>query len=72
MPARDVKKLQDVMNFQYAKIIACCRCCDAIQSIHNKVWACRRCNSMKSTEGLYSFYKKRLPAEKSFSITSLA
>jgi hypothetical protein len=140
MPDRDVKTLQDVINFQYAKIIACrafackngkaakkkcygfikktfldlssgrkswsdieredwqlvesdkesaycgetgslarehivpgsllindnCRDCDAIQSIHNKVWACRRCNSIKGTDGLYSFYKKRLPSEKKF------
>lgn len=43
-----------------------CPMCDTIQSIHNKVWACRRCNSEKGTEGLYSFYKKRFPMEKKF------
>jgi ribosomal protein S27AE len=140
MPDRDVKTLHDVINFQYAKIIACsafkcangveakkkyygfikntfrelssgkkswsdieredwqlvesekecaycgetaalarehivpgsllinerCPSCDEIQSIHNKVWACRKCNSEKGTMGLYSFYKKRLPGEKKF------
>ena len=39
---------------------------DIIQSIHNKVWACRSCNSQKGKDGLYSFYKKRLPDEKKF------
>ncbi len=43
-----------------------CHHCDTIQSIHNKVWACKRCNSEKGTEGLYSFYKKRFPSEKKF------
>ncbi len=133
MPDRDVITLRDVINYQYAKIIACsafgcangeeakkkhygfikntfrdfssgrktwsevehedwqlvesgkacaycgganhlahehivprsllinqnCPRCDTIQSIHNKVWACRSCNSEKGTEGLYSFYRKR-------------
>jgi hypothetical protein len=36
-----------------------CVSCDVIQSIHNKVWACKNCNSEKSQMGLYSFYKKR-------------
>jgi hypothetical protein len=140
MPDRDVKTIMDVMNFQYAKIIACsafgyangtdakkrdygfikttfrqlssgkktwsdieredwqlvesdkacaycggadnlarehivprslminerCPSCDIIQSIHNKVWACRSCNLEKGTDGLYSFYKKRLQGEKKF------
>ena len=140
MPDGDVKTLQDVIYFQYAKIIACsafscgngseakkkcygfiktrfrdlqagrknwsdieredwqlvesdkqcaycgatgnlarehivprslfindrCPGCDAIQSIHNKVWACRQCNSTKGTDGLYTFYKKRLPEQKKF------
>lgn len=140
MPDRDVSTLHDIMNYQYAKIIACsafgctngveakkkhygfikntfrdlssgkktwsdieredwqlvesdrdcaycgettvlarehivpgsllinehCPICDTIQSIHNKVWACRRCNSEKGTEGLYAFYKKRFPMEKKF------
>ena len=140
MPDRDVRTIQDIMNYQYAKIIACsafgcvdgvqakrshygfikntfrslssgkktwsdieredwqlvesdkecaycgqptdlarehivprslminerCPGCDAIQSIHNKVWACRTCNSEKGTEGLYSFYRKRFPMDKKF------
>ena len=140
MPDRDVSTLNHIMNYQYAKIIACsafgctngveakkkhygfirntlrdlssgkktwsdieredwqlvesdkecaycgdttglarehivpgslhindrCPVCDTIQSIHNKVWACRRCNSEKGTEGLYSFYKNRSPTEKKF------
>lgn len=43
-----------------------CKDCDTIQSIHNQVWACRKCNSSKSRTGLYSFYKKRYPDEKKF------
>jgi hypothetical protein len=43
-----------------------CPTCDAIQAIHNKVWACKACNSSKGTDGLYSFYKKRFPTEKKF------
>jgi ribosomal protein S27AE len=140
MPDRDVKTIRDIINYQYAKIIACsafrcvngveakkwhygfikntfrdllsgrktwsdieredwqlvesdkecaycgdkgtltrehivpgslrinerCSSCDTIQSIHNKVWACKRCNSEKSTIGLYTFYKKRLPAERKY------
>jgi hypothetical protein len=48
------------------KINERCPSCDVIQSIHNKVWACRSCNSAKGTDGLYSFYKRRLPGEKKF------
>ena len=140
MPDRDVSTLCDVINYQYAKIIACsafrcengfeakkkhygfikntfrnlstgkkswtdieredwqlvesdkecaycgslsvlarehtvpgsllinerCPTCDTIQSIHNKVWACKSCNSQKGTEGLYSFYRKKLSMEKKF------
>lgn len=43
-----------------------CSSCDVIQSIHNKVWACRTCNSQKGNAGLYSFYQKRSPQEKKF------
>jgi hypothetical protein len=43
-----------------------CPSCDIVQSIHNKVWACKTCNSEKGTMGLYSFYRKRLPAEKKY------
>ncbi len=38
-----------------------CGACDAIQSIHNQVLACRKCNASKGTMGLYSFYKKKDP-----------
>jgi hypothetical protein len=43
-----------------------CATCDAIQGIHNQVWACRRCNSMKGTMGLYQFFKVIHPAERKF------
>ncbi len=41
-----------------------CGDCDAIQSIHNHVWACRRCNSSKGNRGLYAFYQSMMPKEK--------
>ncbi len=140
MPDREVKTIRDIINYQYAKIIACsafrcvsgveakkrhygfikntfrdlssgrktwsdieredwqlvesdkecaycgdngtlarehivpwslrinehCFACDTIQSIHNKVWACKICNSEKSTIGVYTFYRKRLPAERKY------
>jgi hypothetical protein len=37
-----------------------CGECDAIQHIHNQVYACKHCNSSKGTMGLYSFYRKKL------------
>ncbi len=43
-----------------------CTSCDTIQSIHNKVWACKVCNSEKGTSGLYTFYRRRLPSEKKY------
>lgn len=43
-----------------------CPECDTIQSTHNQVWSCRKCNSEKGTMGLYSFYKKRLGGEKKY------
>lgn len=43
-----------------------CASCDAIQSIHNQVWACRKCNSLKGTKGLYEFFRDRYPGEKKF------
>ena len=43
-----------------------CSGCDVIQAIHNKVWACRSCNSEKGVLGLYTFYKKRLEPEVKF------
>ena len=43
-----------------------CGGCDAIQHIHNQVYACRNCNSSKGTMGLYSFYQKKLPDQPKF------
>jgi ribosomal protein L37AE/L43A len=40
--------------------------CDTVQSIHNQVWACKKCNSLKGTKGLYEFFKSLYPAEKKF------
>ncbi|OHD72085.1 MAG: HNH endonuclease [Spirochaetes bacterium RBG_16_49_21] len=48
------------------KIKSECGECDAIQSIHNQVWACKQCNSLKSTMGLYSFFKKKYPDNKKY------
>jgi len=33
-----------------------CQKCDTIQSIHNQVWACKRCNSTKGHKGLYEYF----------------
>lgn len=43
-----------------------CKTCSTVQSIHNQVWACGRCNSAKGTMGLYEFYKLKYPNEKKF------
>jgi len=43
-----------------------CPTCDKIQGIHNQVWACKNCNSFKSTKGLYEFFKFTYPTEKKF------
>ena len=43
-----------------------CSECDTIQGIHNQVWACRDCNTKKSTMGLYEFFKARHPGERKF------
>jgi len=43
-----------------------CGTCDTIQSIHNQVWACKKCNSLKHTKGLYEFFKLLYPSEKKF------
>jgi hypothetical protein len=40
-----------------------CQTCDTIQGIHNQVWACKACNSMKGAKGLYQFFKQIHPAE---------
>jgi 5-methylcytosine-specific restriction endonuclease McrA len=43
-----------------------CATCDKIQGIHNLVWACKTCNSLKGTKGLYEFFKSRYPEDKKF------
>ena len=43
-----------------------CPSCDKIQSIHNQVWACKHCNSLKGPMGLYEFFKSMYPNEKKF------
>jgi hypothetical protein len=47
-------------------ILEKCAICDTIQGIHNQIWACGRCNSMKSAKGLYQFFKGKFPAERKF------
>jgi 5-methylcytosine-specific restriction endonuclease McrA len=44
-----------------------CPSCDRIQGIHNQIWACRSCNSKKSTKGLYHFYRELYPKVKNLS-----
>jgi ribosomal protein S27AE len=48
------------------KILPRCPTCETIQEIHNQIWACSRCNSMKSAKGLYHFFKDKYPGEKKF------
>jgi 5-methylcytosine-specific restriction endonuclease McrA len=48
------------------KINPRCPECDKLHGIHNQIYACRSCNSKKSTTGLYKFYKKQNPDEKKF------
>lgn len=43
-----------------------CKTCEEIQGIHNQVWACKRCNSLKGTKGLYEFFKAKYLNEKKF------
>lgn len=43
-----------------------CPNCDTIQTLHNKVWACRKCNAAKGTLGLYQFYQRRSVGKKRF------
>ena len=43
-----------------------CSTCDTIQEIHNQIWACGQCNSMKARKGLYQFFKEKYPGEKKF------
>lgn len=44
-----------------------CPTCERIQGIHNQVWACRKCNSSKSDNGLYHFIYSLHPGEKRIS-----
>lgn len=41
-----------------------CPACERIQGIHNQVLACRKCNSSKSSSGLYHFIFSLYPGEK--------
>ena len=43
-----------------------CPECDTIQTLHNKVWACRKCSAAKGTMGLYQFYQHRSHGRKKF------
>jgi hypothetical protein len=43
-----------------------CPHCDTIQGIHNQVWSCKTCNSIKGTRGLYSFYAELYSNDKYF------
>jgi hypothetical protein len=43
-----------------------CGTCDVIQGIHNQIWACSECNSLKGTKGLYEFYRAKYPGERKF------
>ena len=43
-----------------------CRTCSSIQGISNQIWACRKCNLLKGTMGLYQFFKLKYPNEKKF------
>jgi 5-methylcytosine-specific restriction endonuclease McrA len=50
-----------------------CNTCDTIQGIHNQIWACKKCNSLKGTKGLYEFFKTLYPEKKFYDlIPSLA
>lgn len=43
-----------------------CKTCDTIQGIHNQIWACKKCNSLKGTMGVYEFFKFLYPNEEKF------
>jgi len=43
-----------------------CSTCDAVQGVHNIIWACKSCNSKKGTKGLYEVYRDIYPDEKKF------
>ncbi len=48
------------------KINERCPSCDAIQGIHNQIFACSTCNLFKKDRGLYSFYKVRFRSERKY------
>lgn len=60
MPDGEVHTIQELIFYQYAKIIAksAMKTGDKIQSIHNIVYACKHCNSAKGDMGLYTFFNK--------------
>lgn len=43
-----------------------CATCDRVQSIHNQVRACKKCNTAKGTMGLYQFFRVLRPNERKF------
>jgi len=43
-----------------------CATCDRIQGVHNQIWACKYCNSLKGTKGLYEFFQARNPSDRKF------
>jgi len=43
-----------------------CASCDRIQGIHNMLWACKNCNSVKGVRGLYEFYQSKYPDNNKF------
>jgi hypothetical protein len=43
-----------------------CTSCDTIQGIHNQIWSCMPCNNIKSTKGLYEFYRVRYPTKNTY------
>jgi hypothetical protein len=47
-------------------ILEKCAVCDTIQGIHNQIWACGQCNSIKGRKGLYKFFKGKYPRERKY------
>ncbi len=43
-----------------------CPSCDKIQGIHNQIWACKTCNSLKGSRGLYAVYKLKHRGDKKY------
>jgi 5-methylcytosine-specific restriction endonuclease McrA len=48
------------------KITDNCPTCDKLHGIHNQIYACKSCNSKKSTIGLYKYFQKTNPEEKKY------